>query len=190
MRPAIPRALARRIDRAARAAHRFHRFAHHPLCDEYAGEVVRIGAKGRVCRGCLAVIAGAALGLGAGWLVTPVVAAAALVVAVALVALSFVRRAGPRAPKWRTRLVPAAGLAAALASAVHAATAAGLALAVAALAAGAALHAAYRRRGPDRTPCAACPERLGPGPCRGFAEIVRRERAFRRLAGRWLTPVQ
>ena len=41
---------------------------------------------------------------------------------------------------------------------------------------------AYRRRGPSRTPCANCPERLQPAPCSGFARIVRRERAFQRVA--------
>jgi hypothetical protein len=46
--------------------------------------------------------------------------------------------------------------------------------------------ARYRRRGPDRSPCASCPERSGDRPCRGVAPIVRRERAFRRLAGQWL----
>jgi hypothetical protein len=48
------------------------------------------------------------------------------------------------------------------------------------------LAALYRRRGADRTPCATCPERLGATPCRGFVEIVHRERAFRRLAARVL----
>ena len=45
---------------------------------------------------------------------------------------------------------------------------------------------AYRHRGPDRTPCSTCPERLGEAPCRGWKEIVNAERAFRRLSGRWL----
>jgi hypothetical protein len=42
----------------------------------------------------------------------------------------------------------------------------------------------YRLRGPDRTPCLACPERDSPVPCRGYAAIVRRERTFQRLAAR------
>jgi hypothetical protein len=49
--------------------------------------------------------------------------------------------------------------------------------------------ALYRRRGPDRTPCASCPERNLTQPCRGIAPIIRRERAFRRIAGRWLARV-
>ena len=40
-RAATPKALRRKIDRLSRAAHRFHRFAHHPLCERYAGEVIR-----------------------------------------------------------------------------------------------------------------------------------------------------
>ena len=46
--------------------------------------------------------------------------------------------------------------------------------------------AIYRRRGPDRTPCSSCSERNQAAPCRGIAPIIRRERAFRRLAGQWL----
>ena len=37
----IPPQLARRLDRLSVAAHRFHRWAHHPLCTEYEGEVLR-----------------------------------------------------------------------------------------------------------------------------------------------------
>jgi len=43
----------------------------------------------------------------------------------------------------------------------------------------------YRRRGPWRGPCLGCPERED-GPCTGFRAQFRRERAFRRLAGRML----
>ena len=58
----IPRGLARRIDRLSQTAHRFHRFAHHPLCQEYAGELVQLGGRARVCRGCLFALAGGAAG--------------------------------------------------------------------------------------------------------------------------------
>ncbi|HSB19854.1 MAG TPA: hypothetical protein VLD85_07605, partial [Anaeromyxobacteraceae bacterium] len=64
----IPAALARRIDRLARRAHAFHRLAHHPLCRRYAAEVIRIGRRGRVCRGCAFTGAGAIAGGLAGWL--------------------------------------------------------------------------------------------------------------------------
>jgi hypothetical protein len=44
----------------------------------------------------------------------------------------------------------------------------------------------YRIRGPDRTACAGCPQ-APPGPrCDGFRGLARRERAFSRLASRWI----
>jgi hypothetical protein len=43
----------------------------------------------------------------------------------------------------------------------------------------------YRRRGPNRTPCVECPERTA-AVCSGLRPIVRRERAFRRVASRLL----
>jgi hypothetical protein len=39
----------------------------------------------------------------------------------------------------------------------------------------------YRRRGPDRRPCAACPEQTRQ-PCSGLLPILRAERAFIRRA--------
>ncbi len=58
----VPPELARRIDGLARAAHRFHRYAHHPLCAAYAGEVFRLGRRTRLCRGCTLVAIGAIAG--------------------------------------------------------------------------------------------------------------------------------
>src|SRR5947207_14201496 len=72
----VPPALARRIDRLATRAHRFHRFAHHPLCDEYAGEVIRVGRHMRLCRGCTFAIAGGLAGGVVGLLARSLVAAA------------------------------------------------------------------------------------------------------------------
>ncbi|HEU4950775.1 MAG TPA: hypothetical protein VFT46_02430, partial [Holophagaceae bacterium] len=46
---------------------------------------------------------------------------------------------------------------------------------------------AYRRRGPHRGPCETCPDRDRRPACRGFAPILRRERALQRLAGRLIT---
>jgi hypothetical protein len=91
-------------------------------------------------------------------------------------------RAGRPRSKLATRALPAALLAALAAHAARhpalpTACAAAMAFAVAALAV-----ARYRRRGPDRAPCAACPERSLPSTCAGYRAIVRRERAFRRLA--------
>ncbi|HET8714991.1 MAG TPA: hypothetical protein VFM16_04150, partial [Holophagaceae bacterium] len=62
MIPRTPPALRRRLDRLARRAHAFHRFAHHPLCAEYAGERLRVG-KVHLCRGCTLLGAGLLAGL-------------------------------------------------------------------------------------------------------------------------------
>ena len=58
----IPPDLARRLDRLARRAHAFHRFAHHPLCGRYRGEVVPLGRRARLCLGCTLGTAGLAAG--------------------------------------------------------------------------------------------------------------------------------
>jgi hypothetical protein len=174
----VERGVARRVDRLARRAHRFHRFAHHPLCDEYGCELVRLGRRTRVCRGCTLLIAGAVLGLVAGILARPspslVVAATAIGAAAAWASLRV------RAPKALTRLLPGATCGFALCGGAWAACVV--------VAVGASLAIAYRRRGPDRGPCTVCPERLAKSPCRGMREIVRAERAFRRLSGRLLSP--
>jgi hypothetical protein len=168
----IPRPLARRIDRLAVRAHRFHRYAHHPLCGRYAGEVIRIG-KLRVCRGCSYALAGGLAG-GALGLVVGEFGLLALAVATTLIALSL----RLRPPKLVTRFVPAAAAAFALAAGPWP-------VRIAALAIVGGLHALYRRRGPDRSPCTTCPERAVQ-PCSGLHPIVMRERAFQRLSGRWL----
>jgi hypothetical protein len=177
MRSRIDPTLARRLDGLARRAHAFHRFAHHPLCDEYGAELLRLGrARTRVCRGCTFLVAGLAAGLAASFAARPpslvAIGAAALAT---VIAAGGVRRRGP---KVVTRFVPGCGFGFALAG--------GFASAVVALAAFGVLATVYRRRGPDRAPCASCAERTGPAPCRGFVEIVRAERAFQRLSGRWL----
>ncbi|MBI3723006.1 hypothetical protein HY251_03485 [bacterium] len=46
-------------------------------------------------------------------------------------------------------------------------------------------RALYRHRAPDRRPCETCPERDLPV-CRGFKEVVRREKAFSVLSRRLL----
>ncbi len=185
----ISRGAARRLDRLSRGAHLFHRHAHHPLCDEYASEVIRVGRRVRLCRGCTLVALG---GLG-GVAAAPVLpipswvgAAIACVAAGAVVWFSF----GPlgRLPgvrlhgKWVTRVAPAAALAFAAVSGLRSLSVAGAVVAFAALAIIALLRAAYRARTPDRTPCERCPERTAPVACRGLAPIVRRERAFQRRA--------
>jgi len=193
----IPRPLARKLDRLARRAHRFHRFAHHPLCDEYAGELVRLGARTRVCRGCACALAGATSGA-VGTLMLPLAVvggtttAPAIWIALGLalvcgVALAFdARRTAMRSPKTLTRLLPAAAFTFACVLGARSASLAGLALLATSLATGALLYMRYRKRGPSRTPCQTCPERTQSTPCRGYAPIVRRERAFARIARRML----
>lgn len=184
----IPRPLARRIDRLARAAHRFHRFAHHPLCDAYTGEVVRLGRRTRVCRGCLMTglggIAGAALGIAFALPVWP--AALSLGVALGLGLASI------RVPAWRaagklaTRAAPAFALGFAATGAAHTGLVPAIAFPLASALVLAGLVALYRRRGPDRAACLSCPERTGTVACTGMRPIVLRERAVQRLAGRWI----
>jgi hypothetical protein len=187
-------ALARRLDRLARTAHAFHRWAHHPVCERYAGEVVRLGRRTRLCRGCtllaLGAAAGPALGLGlptlpglvAGW----PAAIAALALLAALCAAGLARWRGVRLPKPLTRLLPMAAAVALAVAGLRATTPAGLALALGAAALVLGGVAFYRRRGPDRRACDACPQAPAGPRCDGLAPIARRERAFQRLAGRWI----
>jgi hypothetical protein len=195
VRSRIPPRLARRIDRLARAGHRFHRFAHHPLCGRYEGEVVRVGRRGRVCLGCLTagtgLAAGAALGLAVALPVAVPALAGGLGVGLAGASLWAPRRARRR--RWMkllTRALPGLALALCTGAGIRlAATGAllpGLLLALGGGAVIAGVVLAYRRRTPDRTPCATCPEANRPGPCSGMLPIVRRERAIQRLVGRWL----
>jgi hypothetical protein len=108
-----------------------------------------------------------------------------LVVASMQIAVTTLLRRSRRS-KVVTRLAPAALLGSAIGAGLRTGGASGFALAALAIGAVGMLAALYRRRGADRTPCATCPERLGSAPCRGYAEIVHRERAFRRLASRVL----
>ena len=93
-----------------------------------------------------------------------------------------------RPPKFVSRFLPAWVIAYAFGLAVQLGPIGG-ALAGAGVVSLLGVVALYRRRGPDRTPCATCAERNSTTPCRGIAPIVRRERAFRRLAGQWLARV-
>ena len=188
-------ALARRLDRLARRAHLFHRFAHHPLCGPYSGEVVRVGRRTRLCRGCALVALGAVAGVAAG-LLAPIRAASPLLAGPLLLAgwgaQALTPRAGRPRSKWNSRAGPAALAAFLLVAGLRAATGpgpawwAGLAAAIAAAVIVTLGFVGYRRRGPDRTACVGCPQ-APPGPrCDGFREVARRERAFSRLASRWI----
>ncbi|HJU82595.1 MAG TPA: hypothetical protein VJ600_00150 [Holophagaceae bacterium] len=193
------------------AAHRFHRFAHHPLCREYEGEVLRFG-RTRLCRGCVLAGLGAALGLGMGsalpvwplpWLGSLGIAGALLVIGL-IAGLGGPADAGPaegspeaddltarhRLPpprsKLATRLLPCVAGAFGGIQALRMGGPWGWALVAGTLALLGLLVLLYRRRGPQRGPCATCPERFARHRCRGVREILRRERAFQRLAGRLL----
>jgi hypothetical protein len=182
----IAPAIARRIDRLARRAHAFHRFAHHPLCDRYADELIAIGTRTRVCRGCTCAIGGALLGgtLGAfiQFPVSAAVAFAALSTSVPILAQRFDRErvelGRARLGKSWTRSLPLGALALAFTAGLRAQNTAGSATAVAIALALFTLLRAYRAKGPDRSPCASCPERGSSVPCAGFRDIVRAERAF------------
>ena len=175
--PPLPRPLARRLDRLARGAHAFHRYAHHPLCGRYAGELVPLGRRSRVCRGCALALTGALTGVALGAAASPssAVAFGALAAAGTLAALSMARAFRPG--KLATRFAPTCALAFAFSG--------GPAAALTSAALASALWLAYRRRGPDRTPCETCPERAFVT-CAGYAPMVRRERAFARVAARLL----
>lgn len=180
MIPKTPPALRRKLDRLARRAHAFHRFAHHPLCVEYADERIQVG-RIRLCRGCVLLGLGLLVGLAAGLVARPRlgIAASALALGVLIGLLSF----RLRAPKTLGRLLPGAALAFAAVQGLRLG-ALGWSLSMAAVLAFASTMLLYRRRGPHRGPCETCPDRDRRPACRGFAPILRRERALQRLAGR------
>ncbi|WP_306599639.1 hypothetical protein [Geothrix sp. 21YS21S-2] len=175
----IDRDLARRIDRFSRRAHRFHRFAHHPLCAAYRGEVVALGRM-RVCKGCLLTGMGFVAGTGAG-LLAPSGSLWALMASWGVLLLLLTRG---RPSKWLSRFLPAA-LGTFLAVRGLRSGPAGWGVALAVLAGFFAFWRHYRHRGPDRQACNACPELAGPTVCSGFRPIARREKAFRRMTGGW-----
>lgn len=182
LRPRLLPAQARRIDRLSRRAHRFHRYAHHPLCGRYTGEVIRVGRRVRLCRGCTFTVAGGLAGGLAGLAVDASTSVALAAVAAAAVLLVPTVVSKHRVPKLATRLLPAALFALALTTSVLAwqpiIVAATLVLI-------GGLRILYGRRGGDRSPCETCPERTL-SPCSGFARIVSREQAFQRVVRRWL----
>ena len=181
--------LARRLDRLALRAHAFHRFAHHPLCDRYAGELVRIGTRRRLCRGCSAAWLGALSGVLLAVVLAPpwLWAAHAALLGAAMLTGMRVRRLGVgrrprRASKLWTRALPSFGLCFGFVACLLAREPRALAVALAIGVAIVLVYVAYRFRAPDRTPCTSCPERSASVPCSGFRDIVRAERAFMRRA--------
>lgn len=180
----IPRATARRIDRLAWRAHLFHRWAHHPLCAAYRGEVLKVG-RVFLCKGCalvgLGVMVGSVAGalaplLGMGGLWVP--ACLGVVWGCGIAAWPAARRAG----KLATRTLPMAAAAFLVVQAARHWSLAGATLVAGVIGALVFGIRAYWKRGPWRAPCTGCPE-LDQRPCSGFRRQYRREKAFGRLAG-------
>ncbi len=166
----------------------FHRFAHHPLCDRYASEMLdpTLGRRARVCRGCS--VRGA---WDVGWRARRVAHAPVVEhiirwgrscarCAAQLSRVAFAQgartRSGHGVGKLRRRWRPVVGRTRAAGAGAEPA--------------GFRRHffpVDVRRRGPNRSPCQTCPERLDAlRTCSGLRPIVQRERAFRRLAQRYI----
>jgi len=103
-------------------------------------------------------------------------------IACASVALSVTLRV----TKVLTRFAPGVLGSAAFVVALRSESALGFALATVLIAAALIVVTGYRARGPNRLPCRSCFEYGASSPCSGFRPIVRRERAFQRVAQRWL----
>jgi hypothetical protein len=181
----VPPSLARRIDRLARRAHAFHRFAHHPLCGRYAGELIALRGRARICRGCTCTLLAAVVGSCCALvMVLPGVPLALVSLACFAVTLRSLARAPDpdrrRVNKLWTRGLPALVFSAALIALLRAPSALHVCLALALLLSCTWTLGRYRRRGPDRSACARCPEYASNAVCSGFREIVQAERAFSR----------
>ena len=160
----------------ARKAHAFHRFAHHPLCAAYEQELIVLGRSSRICKGCTLALVGLLCGAVTGIFVrlTGMSASIALVLALLLLLTSLRRRL----PKVLNRGAAGALIGLALTQGVGAFVLGGAVLALA--------YQLYRLRGPDRGPCASCPENGNPS-CSGFRPILEAERAFRQAASELLS---
>jgi hypothetical protein len=176
--------VARQIDRLSRRAHAFHRYAHHPLCGAYSTEVIAIGRRVRLCRGCVYAALGCSTGLTAGLLLQ--ISDGMLLAISAIACASVAMSVTVRATKLFTRFVPGVLGSAAFVVALRSESALGFALAMVLIAGALIVVTRYRARGPDRLPCRSCVEYCVSTACSGFRPIVRRERAFQRLAQRWL----
>src|SRR3954466_7943099 len=97
----LPQRTLRAVDRLARSAHAFHRFAHHPLCERYAGELIPLGKRTRVCRGCVCAALGSFTGALAALYFQPrlpaLLCASALGLGLVTISLAL------RLPKWLGR---------------------------------------------------------------------------------------
>ncbi len=147
LRAPLPQRTARAIDRLARNAHAFHRFAHHPLCERYAGELIPLGRRARLCRGCASAALGGVIGLLAALSWQPsfsgLLGVGALGLGLLLSTLLL------RLPKWLGRTSAVACLGFACLSSLRFAHGAPLLLAIGILAPCAAFLVLYRKRGPQ-----------------------------------------
>lgn len=183
----IPKGAAKRLDRLALRAHCFHRYAHHPLCVAYCGEVLRFG-RVRLCKGCALAATGVVAGLGLGLSIPVLHLEFLMVLALATLAWMAVVFAAPwarRLGKLGTRLLPSLAAAFLVIQGLRFRDAWGWGLAAVVCLGSGLAGRVYRRKGPWRAPCEACPEKALP-PCSGFRLQFQRERAFARLAGRLL----
>jgi hypothetical protein len=110
----------------------------------------------------------------------PLVALAGATLALGLARLSLRDR---RLPKIVSRFFAACGLSFAVFTVVHAPAPRSMGIAIASCVGTMVLTVLYKRRGPDRSPCASCPEWGLPRTCSGFRPIVVREKALMRKAG-------
>ncbi len=181
--PALPPQLARRLDVLAREAHAFHRYAHHPLCGAYGSDVIQVRHRFWICRGCTYVAVGTLSGLALGAAVHMPVGAVFGSALVMLFASAY-EIDETRPAKERSRLLPATALGLAVGAGLVAGTLPGLALALGGVGMFGFMAASYRKKGPDRSPCATCPEANCGDTCSGLKPIVRREQAYQRLSAR------
>lgn len=202
----LSRQQGRRIGRAQRAAHAFHWFAHHPLCEEYGDDVVRFGGRMRVCKGCFMFAVGMMLGAiaGIGFRISEIGSRTSHIgsrisdIGSSALGLSNVGLSNVGFSALGSSVL---GLSALAIFAYSLLTPRRLPktltrLLPAFLGTFAVILAPfllicvplaillYRRRGPNRSPCLTCPERAQATPCRGYKPIADAERAFIRLSHR------
>jgi len=183
----VPAGVARRLDRLAWRLHAFHLYAHHPLCHRYAGEVLTLG-RVRVCKGCTLLAVGVVVGVPVGCLVPALSVTNLALVALAALAWALAVFLGPGLRplgKLGTRFLPATAAAFLAVQGLRVRQPWGLALVAVIAVAVPLIVRVYRRRGPHRAACEACPER-DQRLCSGFRLQYRRERAFQRLAARMI----
>ena len=96
-----PAGFAWRLDRLAWRLHAFHRYAHHPLCRRYAGEVLTLG-RVRVCKGCTLLAVGVVVGVPVGCLVPGLSVTNLALVALAALAWALTVFWAPDFVRWGT----------------------------------------------------------------------------------------